>query len=124
MPPLYVDLTVTSLWLLLVATGVADLFSAGIELPIRLTLGLVLAGQIGLHTVYGAETFLYAAHYGPLFLAAVGLATRTRLRPFVIAATVLFLFGLVAHNFRAFDTMLPQLQRAIQLNAAASVVRT
>lgn len=115
------ELAATAIWLLLAAAGVYALFNRGIETEIRLTLGLLLAGQIGLHTVYGAETFLYSAHYGPLFLAAVGLATRTRLRPWVLGFGAVLLALLLAHNFKAFDDLLQLLAKGIELNAAQAI---
>ncbi len=112
------EIAATAVWLLLVAGGVYALFSPAIEREIRCTLGLILAGQIGLHTVYGAETFLYGAHYGPLFLAAVALGTRTRLRPWILGLGAALAVLLVLHNFKAFDDMLRLLAKAIDLNAA------
>ena len=98
------------------------LFARAIEPELRLTLGLLLAGQVGLHTVYGAETFLYAAHYGPLFLAGVGLATRTKLRIPVLIVAALLTGLLLRHNFREFDDLIQLLEKAIALNAASGAV--
>jgi hypothetical protein len=109
-------------WGLLLAACVYALFARAIEPELRLTLGLLLAGQVGLHTVYGAETFLYAAHYGPLFLAGVGLATRTKLRIPVLIVAALLTGLLLRHNFREFDDLIQLLEKAIALNAASGAV--
>ncbi len=66
-------------------------------------LGLLLAGQLGLHMVYGAEeTFLYALHWAPLLivLAALGTLTRARLVALALAAALAVCAGI--NNVRQF----------------------
>jgi hypothetical protein len=48
--------------------------------PFRVVLGLSLAGQFALHTIYGAETFLYSAHFGPMMILTVAFLSQTRFR--------------------------------------------
>ena len=69
------------LWTALLGLGVWGFFATKKHLKLRLVLGLVLLGQLLLHTVYGDETFLYALHFIPLLivLAAFSLLTPARL---------------------------------------------
>jgi len=90
-------------WVLLLAAGVFALFAVREHRMFRLTLGLSLLGQLGLHSVYGAETFLYAAHFGPLFIAAIALAMLTKLRPVLLGLTTLLLVALVLNNLPQFN---------------------
>lgn len=90
-------------WAFLLAAGIWSLFTVSDLRPLRLTLGLALFGQLLLHTIYGSETFLYAAHYGPLLLATAALATRTKLRPLVLCAAVLLAAFLVLNNSIQFN---------------------
>lgn len=51
--------------------------------PFVMVLGLILAGQIGLHLLYGDESFLYTLHLMPLFVALAMLAMFTPFGRFV-----------------------------------------
>ena len=48
--------------------------------PARLALALTVAGQVGLHLVYGEEVFVFSPHLIPLLIVAAGTATLTGLR--------------------------------------------
>jgi hypothetical protein len=96
----------------LLAGGVYALISLPDLVPLRVTLGLTLLGQLGLHTIYGAETFLYAAHYGPLMIALAALATRTRLRPAVLLLAVIMTACLLLNNFPQFDRTMDLLAKS------------
>ena len=73
------------LWVGLLALGVWALFTLTEYPRLRLTVGLALLGQLGLHLLYGKETFLYAPHVLPLLIAVAALGARTRARPAVLA---------------------------------------
>ena len=90
-------------WVLLMVSGVYALFTIPDMLPLRITLGLTLLGQLALHSIYGSETFLYAAHYGPLLVAMTALATRTRYRIVVLILAAVMIVGLVFNNFAQLD---------------------
>jgi hypothetical protein len=62
----------------------------------RLVLGLTLLGQLGLHILYGNETFLYALHFAPLLilLAALSTLTRARLLGLLLAVMLLLTAGI------------------------------
>jgi hypothetical protein len=61
----------TLAWMGLLGLGVWGAFKPGLG-RFKMALGLILAGQLGLHVVYGEETFLYSLHFLPLL---IGLAT-------------------------------------------------
>lgn len=90
-------------WILLLAGGVYGLVTVPGLGPLRLTLGLALLGQFSLHTIYGSETFLYAAHVGPMMVAMAALGTLTRFRPFILAGAVILIICLSLNNFPQFD---------------------
>ena len=73
------------LWLGLLGLGAWALFKIAEYPRLRLMLGLALLGQLGLHLLYGKETFLYAPHILPLLIALAALGARTRARPAVLA---------------------------------------
>lgn len=79
------------LWAALLALGISSLFSLSQQLKFRLVLGLTIFGQLGLHLIYGEETFLYSLHFLPLLitLAALSLLTNTRLIALVLAGLLL-----------------------------------
>src|SRR6185369_13946063 len=64
----------------------------------RLMLTLSIAGQVVLHLAYGAETFLYALDWLPLFVSAAALATLSRWRPLVLVAATVFVVAGAIHN--------------------------
>ncbi len=111
-------------WVLLLAGGLYALFTLTDLVPLRLALGLTLLGQLGLHTIYGAETFLYAPHYGPLMIAVAALATRTRLRPYVLAVAALVVVCLLANNLpehaRTMDLLAHSQQRLDKMPPATN----
>jgi hypothetical protein len=99
-------------WVLLLAAGLYALVTLPDLMPLRLTLGLTLLGQLALHTIYGAETFLYGAHTGPIMIALAALATRTRLRPAVLLLAVVMTACLVLNNFPQFDRVMELLAQS------------
>jgi hypothetical protein len=88
------------LWAVLLACGVAAMLALKEQRGLRVVIALSLLGQVGLHLVYGAETFLYAMHFLPLVLVMVALAMRTRLRPVSIVAATLLLPMLLLGNLQ------------------------
>ena len=84
------------LWTALLGLGVWGFFSTKKHFKLRIVLGIVLLGQIGLHTVYGDETFLYALHFIPLLLvlAAFSLFTPARLVGLGLAGALIVCAGI------------------------------
>jgi hypothetical protein len=77
----------------------------------RIMLALSIVGQIGLHLMYGNETFLYAMDWMPLLVTAAALATLTPWRWVVLAVAGVFLVTAGIHN-------------AVELRAALDTVVT
>ncbi len=91
------------IWMVLLAGGVWALIRHPGSNAFRLTLGLSLAGQFVLHLVYGAETFLYSAHFGPLMILVIAFLSQTRFRLQSLAcaaalAALLFVNNLSRHT--------------------------
>ncbi len=95
--------TAAFLWVLLLGIGLWAMFQAGENRKLCLVLGLALAGQIALHSVYGWETFLYALHFIPLLLLLACLGALTRLRPLVLTLAIALLVTCGWNNFRQFS---------------------
>jgi hypothetical protein len=81
-------------WVGLLVLGVRALWRRGWRDRLSLTLALALAGQLGLHVLYGEEAFLYSMHWLPMLVlvAAAGLEGRAR-QPGLALATVVLLAG-------------------------------
>ncbi len=78
-------------WIVLLCTGFWNLFWGSTFPRLRLIIGLVLAGQLALHLIYGEETFLYALHYLPLLVITASLGATCRFRKIVLVLAVLLL---------------------------------
>ncbi len=83
-------------WLVLFSMGFWQLLFGTTAGRTRLLVGVLLAGQLVLHLIYGEETFLYSLHFLPLLIVTAALAGRGRFRRqvLVLAATVLILAGI------------------------------
>lgn len=95
------------LWAALLGLGLWSLFVLQQQRKLRLVLGLALLGQLLLHLVYGAETFLYVLDFFPVLLAIATLGTLTRFRILALTLAVLVTFSAGANN-------LVQFQQAIE----------
>ena len=58
---------------------------------------VLLAGQFGLHLLYGRETFLFSPHFVPLLVLVAALGTQTKARRAVVLASIV-LIGCCAYN--------------------------
>ena len=87
-----------ALWVVLLAGGIWALFRHRGMLPFRITLGLSLVGQCMLHSVYGAETFLYSAHFGPMMLICVAFLAQTRFRFASLSVAAILAVLLLVNN--------------------------
>lgn len=69
-----------ALWAVLLALGIWAIWKKEVYPPLRTVIGLTIVGQLGLHLLYGAETFLYSLNFAPLLILMVAFATLTSAR--------------------------------------------
>lgn len=60
--------------------GLWALFATRGNRQVRIALGLVLVGQLALHSVYSDHVFLSSIHFAPLLVVLAALSTLTRAR--------------------------------------------
>ena len=92
-----------SAWLGLLAIGAVALVTMREHARTRLSLAVILGGQLALHLVYGNETFLYSLHWVPLLVVVAALGTRTRARPIVLGLAMVATIAMLITNTRRFD---------------------
>jgi len=68
------------LWSILLALGVWSSYKNKQHKSLKMVLAISLCGQLGLHILYGEETFLYALHFLPLLLTISAFALLGSLR--------------------------------------------
>jgi hypothetical protein len=90
-------------WLALLVLGIVGLRDAADVRPLRVALLLTLAGQFGLHVVYGEETFLYSLHFMPLLVLLAAFAFRTRFRAVAFGLTGALLLTAALNNVQQFN---------------------
>ena len=71
--------------------GVRSFFIANIDPGFRLTLVIILIGQVLLHLIYGSEVFLYSLHFLPLIIIFASLTTLTRYRKVALVLALLLI---------------------------------
>ncbi len=83
------------IWTILLGLGLWALVGTKRHSRFGTVLALTLLGQLGLHILYGDETFLYALHFGPLLvvLAALSTLTRARFLALVLAGALTLVAG-------------------------------
>lgn len=90
-------------WIALLAAGIwGAVRSFAQQADVLKVLGLVLAGQVGLHLLYGDETFLYSLHVLPLLLTVAIFATRSPLKSGALLLAAVALGLTLANNLQAF----------------------
>ncbi len=99
------------LWAVLLGLGGWALFTLKEQGRFRLFLGGAIAGQYLLHLVYGKETFLYALHFLPLFIALVALSLLTRLRLLTLFLVGALIISAGINNAQQFQKTVAFLQR-------------
>jgi hypothetical protein len=85
------------IWTLLLGLAGWNLLFSKNHPKVRWFLGLMISGQLLLHSVYGEETFLYSLHFVVLLVPAVALAALGALRR-VVLALILVLIPCLAMN--------------------------
>lgn len=109
------------LWAALLGLGFWSLFVLKVQGKLRLVLGLALVGQLLIHLVYGAETFLYVLDFAPVLLAIAALSTLTRFRLLALTLAGLVTLSAGANNivqyqqaidyFHNYGTSQPKIQK-------------
>lgn len=90
------------LWWIIVGVGCYGFVSATGDQRYRIALGTLILGQLALHTVFGVETFVHSAHFGPLLLLVAAWSVHTRARRLVIALAWIAGLAVTYHNARVF----------------------
>jgi hypothetical protein len=81
-------------WLVLLACGVWGAVNLVSSSAVVRTVCMLVTAQIGLHVLYGTETFLYALHLVPLLVILASLSAKTAFRPAaVVLAVALLVLG-------------------------------
>jgi hypothetical protein len=93
-------------WSGLLLLGLWGFFSSKQHPKLRLVLGLTLAAQLVMHSIYGVEeTFIYSLHFIPLLLTLVAFSLFTRLRPLSLVLAVLLIFSAGINNRTQFNAV-------------------
>jgi hypothetical protein len=91
------------IWILLLLGAVScGMFYPASRDAMYIAIAMVAIGQLALHFVFGAETFLYSAHYGPVLILFSAYACRTRFRKLAVVLAVALLVIELANNIPAF----------------------
>jgi len=85
-------------WVIVFGAGIHALVTHSGLGPFRLVLGLSLAGQFALHTIYGAETFLYSVHFGPMMVLTTAFLSQTRFRMAAVTLSSVLVILLIVNN--------------------------
>jgi hypothetical protein len=80
-----------AIWCALLALGVWAVWTVPSLPSLRLVLVAAILGQLGLHSVFGREVFVYALHFGPLLVVVAAFGALTRFRHMVVALAALLI---------------------------------
>lgn len=86
------------IWFAILGIGSWTFFKHRLPIGFKLTLGLTLLGQFGLHSLYGEETFLYTLNFIPLLILLCAIATLSSLRKIVLVLSLLLIPLLLINN--------------------------
>lgn len=100
-----VELTGSLLWICTLAVSAITFFKLKNHLPLRVTLGLTILGQLFLHLFYGEETFLYSLHFLPLLLALVSIGLTTKNSKLIVGFITLLIPIFFITNLQKFQNM-------------------
>jgi hypothetical protein len=90
------------LWIGLLGFGLKGWVETKKPSALRLSLLLILLGQLLLHLLYGDETFIYSLHILPLLILLVAFGSRTAERPLILVMAVLLVVTAALNNYRQF----------------------
>ena len=97
-------------WIVLLTAGIMAVIRGAGPWRLRVIVTALLIEQLFLHTVYGDEPFLYAAHFVPLLILLTAFASKTRFRWPALALVAAIIGTAGIHNFSLFQqatTMIP-----------------
>lgn len=98
-------------WTILLIIGIWGLFTTKQQPKLRIALGLIIIGQLLIHSVYGArETFIYSLHFAPLLLVLAAFSSLTRLRLVALVLAGLVVISAGINNRSQFDRVTATLQ--------------
>ena len=99
----YIAVAGVSIWLVLLMLGGWSAFHIFPKRPkVTSVLLLAIAGQLGLAIVFGVETFMYSAHFGPLLVLLCALSGLTRARRFAVLLGAILVLLTGVNNFQKF----------------------
>ena len=109
-------------WWSLLGLGIVGLATMTGHGAARFVLVVTVLGQLGLHLLFGRETFLYAAHFTPLLVIVAAFSVFTRLRAAAACLAVVLAMGLALHNLHqlgvAFERVREQVTPRLLTRAA------
>jgi hypothetical protein len=115
-----------ALWVILLVRGIWSLVRMTEHRQLRPVLAGVLVGQLGLHLLYGDETFLYSLHWTPLLIVVAAMSTLTRGRRLALALCGGLIVAAAINNVSQLHAAasyfaMPEPHRLARLEAAAGV---
>ena len=90
------------LWTILLGLGVWALLTIKNHRSFLIALGLMIIGQLALHTLYNDEVFCFSIHFAPLLIVLVALSSLTRFRVIALIVATLLLICLGINNSMLF----------------------
>jgi len=98
----FLGLAMTVIWAGLLGFGAWAAFRFPEQEKFKVVLGLTLLGQLGLHLLYGDETFLYSLHWLPFLVLLAAMGAVSPHRRYVLAAVAVLIVGAGFNNFQQF----------------------
>jgi hypothetical protein len=103
------------LWAALLGLGVWAALRSEVNRRLLGTVGIVLAGQLALHLIYGGEEiFLYSLHWAPLLVVVAACATLTPARRLALALAGALIVCAGVNNAQQFASAVGYTQRYAQ----------
>jgi hypothetical protein len=90
-------------WGVVLCLGLWGFYRAGNNPRLRSAIGLVLLGQLGLHLLYGEETFLYSLHFVPLLILVAACSTLSGARRVALPLVCIFIISAAVNNWMQFS---------------------
>jgi hypothetical protein len=94
------------IWAVLLVVGCWKFLRLGSRFRLRFVIAFTILGQLGLHILYGEETFLYALHFAPVIIVMVAISTLTSARlPVLILTSILVLCAGINNAYQFKDAL-------------------